>query len=325
MALIPSSIGLIYEAIVLSVFMLMMIWFPQWFLEAYKINLTTTPATEKLMLTSFVQYIGLNYAMGGALNVITARQGNDSSKATINVINALWSLICAIITLGSYKYWTDIGVPSGGIWLNTCLFLLGAVLNLLGCIGSNVFAKLAPIGKPLYWGFYPTLLITTLYMCAMFFFPGALMKGYGVAFSPAINTVFVGLMRFGMAPYYIYTILGCIANFFIEPNVTYIYVRWLAIMMIVLSTTYCITAATWRSMQVNNEYLKIIRGQYFNAFLFLFFFVLFYLPVALMDGGIKGAVLGALGLKAGKEDAREDPENGFGTLADEEEEEDDYE
>lgn len=325
MALIPSSIGLIYTYIVLAVFNVMMVWFPQWFLEAYKINLTTTPVTEKLMLTGFVQFIGLNYAIGAGLNLITVRQGNDSSKGTINLINVLWNVISAGITLISYKYWTDIGVPGGGVWLNFCLFLLGAVLNLLGCIGSNVFAKLAPIGKPLYWGLYPTLLITTLYMCAMFFFPGALMKGYGVAFSPATNTVFVGLMRFGMAPYYIYTILSCIANFFIEPNVTYIYIRWLAIMMLVLSTVYLITAATWRSMQVNNEYLKIIRGQYFNAFLFLFFFVLFYLPVALMDGGIKGAVLGALGLKAGKEDAREDPENGFGSLADEEEEEEDGE
>merc|ERR1712070_180968 len=163
---------------------------------------------EKLMLTSFVQYIGLNYAMGGALNLITVRQGNDSSKGTINLINVLWNVISAGITLISYKYWTDIGVPGGGVWLNFCLFLLGAVLNLLGCIGSNVFAKLAPIGKPLYWGFFPAILCTTFYMVAMFFFPAALMKGYGVVLTGQTLTVYLGMLRFGVAPYYIYTILS---------------------------------------------------------------------------------------------------------------------
>lgn len=323
MALIPSVIGLTYTSVVLGIFAVMMIWFPQWFLESYKINLTTTPSTEKLMLTSLLQFIGLNYTIGVGVSSLATRLGNDSTRGTICLVNFVWNLISACIALGSYKYWTDIGVPPGGIWLNTCLFLLGAVLNLLGCIGSNVFAKLAPIGKPLYWGFFPAILVTTVYMCMMFFVPTALMKGYGVEFTGQTLTVYVGLLRFGLAPYYIYTILSSIAQLFIEPHVTYVFVRWLAIMFAVLSVVNCICAATWRSLETNHEYIKIIRGQYANAIIFLFFFVLYYLPVALMDGEIKGSVLGALGLKAGKEEAR-DTENGWSFFggADEEEEDD---
>lgn len=323
MALIPSVIGLTYTSLVLGAFAVMMIWFPQWMLESYKINLTNTTATEKLILTSLLQYLGLNYTIGVGVSSLATRLGNDSTRGTICLVNFVWHLFSAGISLGSYKYWTDIGMAAGGIWFNTCLLLLGAVLNLLGCFGSNVFAKLAPIGKPMYWGFFPAILCTTFYMVAMFFFPAALMKGYGVVLTGQTLTVYLGMLRFGVAPYYIYTILSSIAQFFIEPHVTYVFVRYLAIMFMALSVFYLITAATWKSLETNHEYMNLIRGQYANAIIFLFFFVLFYLPVALMDGEMKGSVLAALGLKASNEEAR-DAEKGWSFFggADEEEEED---
>merc|ERR1719440_2739567 len=98
--------------------------------------------------------------------------------------------------------------------------------------------------------------------------------------------------------------------------------------MMVLNVVYLVGAATWTSLQTNHEYQEIIRGKYFNAVLFTIFFLFFYIPMASLDGGIKGAVLGALGLNAGKDDAREDAENGWGSLfggADDEEEEEDVE
>jgi len=223
-------------------------------------------------------------------------------------MNGLGLVVNNIVTLCAVSYWVDLGVSSTGIYITTALFFIIAVVNFLGA-DKPVITK-SNMAKPLYWGFIFSTVIYVFYMFFMFISPDSLMDSYGVKVSAKSGKVLAGMFRYAWAPAFLHIALVFIAQLIVAgPLATYGIARWMAIEAFAYVLTSAVWAAVWTCID-SVTYETFIKGQFFNMFLWMIIFFLFYYPVALMDRELKEPVetfIGAVAKKATKKKAAPAP------------------
>lgn len=286
MAIITPNAGLVLTYVIVAIFSMWMLVNPIGMLEMYKIDFTnsTYTSTDKMLVSGTVQLIALNFAVAAGALTITYRNGTDDQKSMLCFMTGLWSVVQIICNFCSIPHFGAIGVPASGAYFNVgLLFVVGAV-NFLGA-DCPPKISMAPVRKPLYWGYIVSIVVTGVFTLLMFFIPDKLMNGYGVQLTGNAFTVCVGLLRFTLAPWYLYMIFVYLAQLLVMgPCATYGYSRWMSCSMNALAGVSAILAVVWQCLNdEEGKYDKLIKGQYFNMVLYFVFFLLFYIPVAQLD------------------------------------------
>lgn len=275
----------------MSIFSLWMIFNPYSILETYKIDVTnstnsTYTSTDKLLVSGTVQLLGIWYAVGAGALTITLRNGTDDQKSMLCFITGLWFVVAILCQFLSVPHFSEIGVPASGAYFNAGL---GFLIGLLCFLGADCPPKIsmAPVRKPLYWGYIARIVVLVVFMLLMFCIPDKLMESYGLEVSASASTVLVGFMKFSMAPWFLYVALICLAQLLVMgPCATYGYNRWLATCDFALMVVSAIWAGVWQSLNENGKYDKLIKGQYFNMVMYFVLFLIFYASVALLDPAV---------------------------------------
>jgi hypothetical protein len=286
MAIISPQYGLYMSAFVGGVFGLMMFTMPMSFMKQYQLDTDSMNLMSKLMIGTIMQFWAMNLFMNVCVCTITARNGTEEQQATTALMMGLGSIISAIIQCASTPQWTELGVAASGIYFNVGLFALIAVVNFLGASFPPTI-KMAPLSNPMYWGFVGMIGMYTMYMFTMFFAPDSLMDGYGVTLKGKPKAVLKLMFQFGLAPAFLSVILLFKGHLVTAGSLaTYGIARYMCAILMGLMSMCVVMAAVWTCLNEDGKYDKIISGQYFNTFLWLVFFFLFYVPVARMDSAI---------------------------------------
>jgi len=290
MAVISPKIGLYTPAAIYAFFGMMQFFMPIWFLAQYNIDLGSLALVEKLILGITLQIFGV-YAMKIAgILAITARNGTDEQRATTCLMQGVASSVIAVVTAASVGFWTELGVPASGIYFNLGLDGLVAVLALLGAGFPPAF-KPAPLRKPLYWGFLGLIAYYALFSLGMFFATESMLEGYGVEIGGQAHGVLSGMARFTYAPAFLNLILLLLGHLVtVGSCASYGVARLASGMALVLCAGSAVSATFWACLNEDGEYDKILSGQHFNAGLWLFFFLLSYVPIAAMDRAVREGV-----------------------------------
>jgi hypothetical protein len=290
MAVITSNAGLLLSFAIAMFFAIMQMFFPIWFVQQYNLSLTAMEQNEKWAITSMVIFTGVCYFIGASFNSVTFRNGSDDSKATLCLMNAVQSVPAIILILVSVSHWTDLGVSAPGIYFGAVLWAICGVVNLLGANFPPAF-KMAPIGKPLYWGFILAIVVFSLYAIVMLFATDFIIESYGTEFQGVPKKVMQGMLKYGVAPYFIYIVLLCTAQLVtVGIHNTYVIARGLCMIYFGLVMMCAMSAAIWGTLNKDGDYDKLIKGQYFNIVLWLIFFALSYLPLVRIDPTLKDTV-----------------------------------
>jgi len=244
------------------------------------------------LIGSSTQYMGVLLFIIAATLSITARNGTDSQKSTISLMNAIGCLVQFISCLIGVSYWEFLGVPAAGIYFNAGLFLLIAVLNLLGSTFPPVYNLSADIFRnPMNWGFLVWIVIATFFMVMMAFATESLTDSYGVKLEGKSQLVLAGMFKYSLAPTYLIIILLFKGHMITAGSyATYVIGRFLSAATCALTLMSAIWAMVFTCLNEGGKYDKIISGQYFNMSLWLVFFLLFYVPMARMDHVLAAAI-----------------------------------
>jgi len=249
------------------------------------LDLTTMDLLDKLLIGSSTQYLGMLFCIIAATLSITARNGTDSQKSTISLMNAIGCLVQFISCLIGVSYWEPLGVPAAGLYFNAGLFLLIAVLNLLGSTFPPVYNLSADIFRnPMNWGFLLWIVVGFFYAVMAAFATDSLTDGYGVKLEGKSQLILHGSFKYSMAPILLNVILLFKGHMITAGSyATYVVGRFLSAATCALTLMSAIWAMVFTCLNEGGKYDKIISGQYFNMSLWFVFFLLFYVPMARMD------------------------------------------
>jgi len=300
MGIIDPKIGLILAMVLISIWTFWMTLWPANLLEYYGFDLTKHTKEEKLLLTGYTQQIGLWLALANGAISPTVRQGGVAMQGTICLAYALYSLIQFVFQMINFDSTNPIG------WFDVITTCIVGIATALGA--SLPTFTLANVAKPTYWGYLAGLVVCTTYTFFMFIAPEQLMKGYGLhGVSDAVVTLMVAMTRYQFAPLLTFVALTYLAQIINkDPFLSYAYARWLAVANFFLFAFACAGISEWGAF--GSDWEGAVQGQYFNAFLHLFFSYLFFIPLISMDGSIRDSVEKALAAEDDEEDVDDVPE-----------------
>lgn len=290
MAIIPAKVGLITQWVISYLFGAAMVMNPSFFLAAYKLDLTTMTSQEQIILGSMIQFLGTIQFMQCAMCAITNRNGNDDQKATLALMVGVGCIPQIISAFVCIPWFAELGVPASGMYFNAALYALIGLLCLLGADFPPAI-KIAPVSKPIYWGSIALSLNFGLYMFAMLFDAEALAAGYGIKLDGKAKHVMVGLMRYAFPPNFFCMILQYASHILtVGSHATYCLNRMLCALSFGLFLSQATSAANWTALNTDSKLDQVVAGQKVNAYQWLFFFVLFYVPIVMLSDSIKSAV-----------------------------------
>lgn len=293
MAIINPTIALYCAAIPQAIFSMMMFIAPlasiaQWQSAEKQANMTLL---EKLLVGAVVQFWGLNIAIEVCVLMITARNGTDEQKGTTCFMQGLSAVFGVIMMLLGSSEFLSLGANANGMYVNMGVYGTIGILNFLGASFPPAI-KMAPLRHPMYWGLLGLIAMYTFYMLSMIFMTESLMKGYGVELEGQGQLLLTGVFRYGIPQDYFGVIMLLTGQIITAGSLaTYGIVRYLCVVVFGMITMCLTMCAVWTCLNEDGKYDKIISGQYFNFFLWLVFFFLFYVPIARMDPAIKSDVV----------------------------------
>lgn len=285
---LSPRVGLSVAYVVSFLFALPMIVAPAGFMAQYNLDISDMRVTDKLLIMQVFQFQGVLLVMI-CINIRFAmNHGSVNTKALFSLLLGVSYLISTCIGLWFAPVWEEIGVPSAGIYFNCTLFTVIALLLLLGSSADGSMAtNLAPLQKPLYWGFVAITILYALYVYANFFQTEALLDAYGVDVEGRPRKVLVAFFQTCIAPTMLNLVLGWVALMLSATiGATYGIARGLSMICMAMFITSASGMATWTALNEHGEYDKFIAGQRFNCLLWFVYLWLFYVPVCNMDADI---------------------------------------
>lgn len=322
MGVLSPKIGLGITALLFLLFAFGAVVVPSKLLSNYNIDIATLTGVEQMLLTEALQQVGMCFFIVASFCTVSIRTAGDDQLATTALMAGLGGLIQQAVNAASVSYYSDLGASATAQWVTLAVFVVVAILCLLGADVPPAI-KVSPISKPLYWGFLANIVLLVIYIIPMAFTTEAFFESYGMSNEVMPSTgkaykLLIGTFKYNMTSTCGLSLLLNLAHIItFSPQSTYVIGRGFTIIYFAFFIKSAAYAAVYSALNVNGPFTssnttnttntqggkldKIVTGEIFNMGLWFVFWALFYAPIVMLDGGLKGAVEQGLGAGDGED------------------------
>lgn len=239
------------------------------------------------------------------LLVSTSRTASEELKPTILLLNGIGNCIQAITNAMAVSGWEKLGVPAGGVLIQTVLYGTVGLVNILAS-KFPLDVQVAPVKKPLYWGVLGFIVLFAVYIIMSVCATDTMVEGFAMLDCANDNgdggdecayiegkayTVVLLVFKYAIAPELLANILVWTGHIITKDvHATYVLNRLLTIISAAWFFLSAADAMSWTAENAGHQYDKIITAHRFKMFLFLIFAVLSYMPVMLIDPKVKTTI-----------------------------------